>query len=61
MAAVKDVAKQVIDALPADATMDDVMHALYVRAKCERADREIEDGKGITHEEAKRRLRKWLR
>jgi hypothetical protein len=61
MAAVKDVAKQVIDALPADATMDDVMHALYVRAKCERADREIEDGEGITHEEAKRRLRKWLR
>ena len=61
MTAVKDTAKQVIDALPADATMDDVMHALYVRAKCERADRQIEEGKGITHQEAKRRLRRWLR
>ena len=61
MRAVKETAKQVIDALPADATMDDVMHALYVRAKCERADRQIEEGKGITHQEAKRRLRRWLR
>lgn len=61
MAAVKDVAKQVIDSLPRDATMDDIMHALYIRAKCERADRQIEDGKGIPHEEAKRRIRKWLR
>jgi hypothetical protein len=37
------------------------MHALYIRAKCERADRQIEDGKGVPHEEAKRRIRKWLR
>ncbi|MBM4036389.1 MAG: hypothetical protein FJ291_32030 [Planctomycetes bacterium] len=46
MAAVKDVAKQVIDSLPAGATMDDIMHALYIRAKCERADRQIEEGRG---------------
>jgi len=55
------MAKQVIDALPADVTMDDIMHALYIRAKCERADCQIEEGKGITHQEAKRRLRRWLR
>ena len=61
MAAVKDVARQVIDSLPADATMDDVMHALDIRAKCERADQQIEEGKGVPHEEAKRRIRKWLR
>ena len=61
MAAVKETAKQVIDSLPEDATMDDIMHALYVRAKCERADRQIEEGKGVTQQEAKRRLRKWLR
>jgi hypothetical protein len=59
--AVKDMAKQVIDALPDDASMDDIMHALYIRAKCERADRLIEEGKGIPHEEAKTRMQKWLR
>jgi len=61
MAATKQMAKQVIDSLPADATTDDIMHALHIRAKCERADRQIEEGKGITHQEAKRRLRRWLR
>ena len=28
---VKDIAKQVIDALPDEATMDNVIHALYVK------------------------------
>jgi hypothetical protein len=30
---VKDIAKNVISALPKKATIDDVMHALYVHAK----------------------------
>ena len=38
MAGTKEMAKQVIDSLPADATLDDIVHALYIRAKCERAD-----------------------
>ena len=58
--AVKDVARQVIDSLPDEASMDDVMHALYVIAKFQRGEREIREGKGIPHEEAKQRLQKWL-
>ena len=61
MAAVKEMAKQVIDSLPPEATMDDIMHALYIRTKCERADRQIDEGKGIPHEKAKQRIRKWLK
>jgi hypothetical protein len=61
MATAKEAAKEAIDALPENATMDDIMYALYIRAKCERADRMIDKGKGIPHEEAKRRIRKWLR
>jgi hypothetical protein len=57
----KDIAKQVIDALPKGATMDDIMHALYIRAKFDKGEQEIRDGKGISHKEAKRRLSKWLR
>jgi len=59
--AVKDEAKQVIDALPNDATMDDIIHALYVRAKFEHGEREIREGRGIPHDAAKERLQKWLR
>ena len=57
---VKDIAKQVIDSLPDDASMDDIIHALYVTAKFERGEREVREGKGVAHEAAKQRLRKWL-
>jgi hypothetical protein len=57
----KETAKRVIDSLPDDATMDDIIHALYSNLKFARGEREIRAGKGISHEEAKERLRKWLR
>jgi len=57
----KEIAKQVIDTLPTDATMDEIMHALYVRAKFSKGEQEIRDGKGISHDEAKRRLSKWVK
>ena len=41
--------------------MDDIIHALYVRLKCERGEREIRDGNGVPHEQAKQRMQKWLR
>jgi hypothetical protein len=57
----KATAKQVIDSLPDDATMDEIIHALYVNVKFARGEKEIREGKGITHEEAKKRLGRWLR
>jgi hypothetical protein len=57
----KDSAKQVVDALPDDATMDDIIHALYVKIKFERGEWEIRNGKGIPHPETLKRLQKWVR
>ena len=57
---IKDVAKQVIDALPEDASLDQIMHALYVNAKFRRGEKEIREGKGIPHDQAKERMKKWL-
>ncbi|HSF09291.1 MAG TPA: hypothetical protein VLA60_07750 [Nitrospirales bacterium] len=51
--AVKDIAKQVIDVLPDEATMDDIIHALYVKIKFEHGEREIREGKGVPNEAAK--------
>ena len=59
--AVKDTARQVIDALPDEATMDDVIHALYVNAKFEHGERQIREGRGVPHKEAKQRLQKWVK
>ena len=57
----KEIARSVIEALPEDASIDEIMQALYVRAKLERAERSIEQGRGIPHAEAKQRLQKWLK
>ena len=53
---VKEVAKHVIDALPDEAAMDDVLHALYVKAKFDHGESEIRSGRGVSHEEAKQRI-----
>lgn len=52
----KEAAKQVIDTLPDEASLDDIIHALYVTAKFEHGEREIREGHGVPHEEAKQRL-----
>ena len=59
--AIKDIAKQVIDTLPDEATMDDIIHALYIKTKFEHGEREIQEGKSISHEEAKQKLQKWAK
>ena len=61
MAAVKEIARQVIDALPDDVSMDDIIQALYVREKFERGLRQVRDGDGIPHEDVKRQMQKQAR
>ena len=56
---VKATARNVIAGLPSQVTMDDVIHALYVASKFDRGDREIRAGKGISDEDARKRLKKW--
>ena len=55
----KDAAKQVIDALPDDASVDDIIHALCIRVKCDRGAREIRDGNGTPLDQARERMQKW--
>ncbi len=57
----KEIAKQVIDKLPEDSTIDDIMHTLYVTAKFEHGENEIRQGNGISHEDAKQKFQKWLK
>ena len=58
---VKDVAKRVIESLPDEATMDEIIHALYVNAKFEHGEGQIRQGKGVSHKAAKERLGKWVK
>ena len=58
---IKEIAKNVIDTLPDKTTMDEIIHALYVQTKFDRGLKEIEAGKGISHEKAKKKMRSWIR
>lgn len=57
----KDVARQVIDALPDEASVDEIIHALYLHAKFQRGESEIRQGRGLTNDQAKQRLGKWVK
>jgi hypothetical protein len=47
---------EVIEKLPADATLEDAIERLVLLAKTERGLAELDAGHGIDHAEAKRRL-----
>jgi hypothetical protein len=47
---------EVIEKLPADATLEDALERLVLLAKTERGLAELDSGQGVDHAEAKRRL-----
>jgi predicted transcriptional regulator len=57
----KELALQAIDRLPDSATLEDIMAELYFRQKVERGLKDLEEGRVISHEDARRRLVQWLK
>ena len=53
----KETAKQVIDSLPNDVSMDDSIHALYVNSKFSHGEKEIREGKRISQVDAMKKLK----
>lgn len=56
MRTVKQIILDVADHLPEQATWDDAMYTFYVRQKIEEGLKDIEEGRVVSHEEAKRQL-----
>ncbi len=56
MSVVKKEAKKLIDKLPDQATWDDIMYEFYVKKKLAMALKAAEEGRVVSHEEAKKRL-----
>jgi hypothetical protein len=56
----KERAVRLISRLPDDVTADEIMARLYVQLKVEKGLRELDEGRGVPHETAKKRLKKWL-
>ncbi len=52
----KNAARQIIDHLPEQATWDDIMYELYVKQKIEAGLKAADEGRTVSHQEAKKRL-----
>ena len=57
----KEAMLKIIEELPADATVADAMERLSLLDKVERGIAQADAGQTISHEEARRRLARWLK
>jgi hypothetical protein len=56
----KEAVIEMIRRLPADVTVADIMAALYFRFRVDEGLRQLDEGPGIPHDEAKKQLASWL-
>jgi hypothetical protein len=57
----KEKVQQVVGELPEDVDVDALVEKLYLLEKIEQGEQQLAQGQGVPHEEAKRRLEKWLK
>lgn len=60
MAGIKNQVIQMIQSLPEEVTIDDIMAELYFKLQVDAGLNELDEGKGIPHEEVEKRMSKWL-
>ena len=57
---VKTEVLKLIEGLPDNVTIEDILYKLYVRARIEGGIKELDEGKGISHEQAMEKIAEWL-
>ncbi|MFN3395853.1 MAG: hypothetical protein ACK4Z9_03545 [Thermodesulfovibrionales bacterium] len=60
MAGVKQEVIQMIQSLPEEVTVDDIIAELYFKLQVDASLRDLDEGKGTPHEEVEKRLSRWL-
>ena len=56
----KDAVIEMIKRLPEEVTVSDIMAELYLRLKVDEGLQQLDAGEGIPHEQAKKKLAKWV-
>ena len=60
-AVVKEKTIQLIEMMPDDCTVEDILYELYLKQKVDNGLRDIREGRVMEHEEVQQRISKWLR
>jgi predicted transcriptional regulator len=61
MATAKQIARDILDALPEECSLEDISYHLYVRAQVEAGLADIDAGRVVPHEQVMREAAAWLR
>lgn len=60
MTTAKEEVRRMLEALPDDASLEDLQYSIYVRERIERARREADEDRIIPQDEIENRMRRWL-
>jgi len=60
MLGVKQEVIKLVQSLPDEVTVDDIMAVLYFKLQVDAGLKELDEGKGIPHQEVESRMSKWL-
>ena len=60
MANAKQDVRKVLDALPEEASLEDIQYHLYVLQRIEKGREDIAAGRVVAQEEVERRMSRWL-
>jgi len=61
MSPLKQQVIELINGLPDDCTLEDILYHLYVREKIEAGIKAVEEGRTLSQEEVEERTRQWLK
>ena len=60
MPSTKETAIDFIKNLPENLSIEEIAYKLYINDKLTKAQKQVENGNFVTHEDAKERMKKWL-
>ncbi len=60
MDCIKDEVIKLISKMPDNVSIDEIMEELYFKLQVNRGLQELDNGKGIPHEEVEKRMQRWL-
>ncbi|MBI3911987.1 MAG: hypothetical protein HY320_13780 [Armatimonadetes bacterium] len=58
---VKQAVLEMIERMPGDVTIEEIMYELYFRQHVDRGLRDLEEGHTVSHEEVEKDLEQWLK
>ncbi len=61
MEAIKEKVITMIQNMPKDTSIEDIMAELYFRYEVDEGLKQLDEGKGIPHEQVEKRMKKWLK